>query len=48
VSHPMNGQFSRVRSDKLLDYLKQLNQKVKIEVSRHPKGEPYQQVTFDP
>jgi predicted XRE-type DNA-binding protein len=46
VSHLMNGHFSRFTTDKLLDFLKRLNQKVKIEVSRHHKGEPYQQVIF--
>jgi predicted XRE-type DNA-binding protein len=48
VSHLMNGQFSRFTTDKLLDFLKRLNRKVTIEVSRHHKGEPYQQVTFAP
>ena len=33
---------------KLLDFLKRLDRKVTIEVSRHHKGEPYQQVTFAP
>jgi predicted XRE-type DNA-binding protein len=46
VSHLMNGHFSRFTTDKLLDFLRRLDQKVKIEVSRHHKGEPYQQVTF--
>jgi predicted XRE-type DNA-binding protein len=46
VSHLMNGHFSRFTTDKLLDFLKRLDQKVKIEVSRHHEGEPYQQVTF--
>jgi predicted XRE-type DNA-binding protein len=46
VSHLMNGHFSRFTTDKLLDFLKRLDQKVKIEVSRHHKGEPYQQVTY--
>jgi predicted XRE-type DNA-binding protein len=46
VSHLMNGHFSRFTTDKLLDFLKRLDQKVKIEVSRRHKGEPYQQVTF--
>lgn len=46
VSHLMNGHFSRFTTDKLLDFLKRLDQKVTIEVSRHHKGEPYQQVTF--
>jgi predicted XRE-type DNA-binding protein len=48
VSHLMNGHFSRFTTDKLLDFLKRLDQKVTIEVSRHHKGEPYQQVTFGP
>jgi predicted XRE-type DNA-binding protein len=46
VSHLMNGHFSRFTTDKLLDFLKRLDRKVRIEVSRHHKGEPYQQVTF--
>jgi len=46
VSHLMNGHFSRFTTDKLLDFLKRLDRKVTIEVSRHRKGEPYQQVTF--
>jgi predicted XRE-type DNA-binding protein len=48
VSHLMNGHFSRFTTDKLLDFLRRLDQKVKIEVSRHHKGEPYQLVTFVP
>ena len=48
VSHLMNGHFSRFTADKLLEFLRRLDQKVKIEVSRHHKGEPYQQVTFTP
>ena len=48
VSHLMNGRFSRFTTDKLLDFLKRLNRKVTIEVSRHRKGEPYQQVTLAP
>lgn len=48
VSHLMNGHFSRFTTDKLLDFLKRLNRKVRIEVSRRQKGEPYQEVTFAP
>jgi predicted XRE-type DNA-binding protein len=48
VSHLMNGHFSRFTTDKLLDFLQRLNQKVKIEVSRHHEGEPYRQVIFAP
>src|SRR5215472_783415 len=46
VSHLMNGHFSRFTTDKLLDFLKRLDRKVTIEVSRHHKGEPYREVTF--
>jgi predicted XRE-type DNA-binding protein len=48
VSHLMNGHFSRFTTDKLLDFLKRLDRKVTIEVSRRHKGEPYQEVTFAP
>jgi predicted XRE-type DNA-binding protein len=48
VSHLMNGHFSRFTTDKLLDFLRRLDRKVTIEVSRHQKGEPYQEVTFAP
>ena len=48
VSHLMNGHFSRFTTDKLLDFLKRLDQKVTIEVSRRHRGEPYQEVTFAP
>ena len=48
VSHLMNGHFTRFTTDKLLDFLKRLDRKVIIEVSRHQKGEPYQEVTFAP
>jgi hypothetical protein len=44
----MNGHFSRFTTDKLLDFLKRLNRKVTIEVSRHHNGEPYRRVTFAP
>ena len=46
VSHLVNGHFSRFTTDKLLDFLKRLDRKVTIEVSRRHQGEPYQQVTF--
>jgi predicted XRE-type DNA-binding protein len=48
VSHLMNGHFSRFTTDKLLDFLKRLDRKVTIKVSRHHKGEPYQHVSFAP
>jgi predicted XRE-type DNA-binding protein len=46
VSHLMNGHFSRFTTDKLLDFLKRLEQKVTIEISPHHVGEPYQRVAF--
>jgi predicted XRE-type DNA-binding protein len=46
VSHLMNGHFSRFTTDKLLDFLKRLGQKVTIQVSCHHRGEPYQEVTL--
>jgi predicted XRE-type DNA-binding protein len=48
VSHLMNGHFSRFTTDKLLDFLKRLDQKVTIQISSHHQGEPYQQVIFAP
>jgi predicted XRE-type DNA-binding protein len=46
VSHLMNGHFSRFTTDKLLDFLKRLNQKVTIQISPHRPGEPYHEVRF--
>lgn len=46
VSHLMNGHFSRFATDKLLDFLKRLDQKVTIQISLHKPGEPYQEVAF--
>ena len=46
VSHLMNGHYSRFTTDKLLDFLKRLNQKVTIEISPHQPGEPFQKVAF--
>lgn len=46
VSHLMNGHFSRFTTDKLLEFLKRLEQKVTIEISPHLAGEPYQRVAF--
>jgi predicted XRE-type DNA-binding protein len=48
VSHLMNGHFSRFTTDKLLNFLKRLDQKVTIQVSHRHEGEPYQQVVFAP
>jgi predicted XRE-type DNA-binding protein len=46
VSHLMNGHFSRFTADKLLDFLKRLDQKVTIQIRPHVPGEPYQEVGF--
>jgi predicted XRE-type DNA-binding protein len=48
VSHLMNGHFSRFTTDKLLDFLRRLDRKVTIQVSRHRRGEPFQEVTLAP
>ena len=42
----MNGHFSRFTTDKLLDFLKRLDQKVTIQISPHKEGEPYHQVAY--
>jgi len=46
ISAIMRAKFSRFSQERLIGFLNKLNQKVTIEVSRHRKGEPYQQVTF--
>src|SRR5262249_44659908 len=46
VSHLMNGHFSRFSTEKLLDFLKRLDQKVTIRIREHRPGEPYQEVGF--
>lgn len=46
VSHLLNGHFSRFTVDKLLDFLKRMNQKVTIKISPHKQGEPYHNVAF--
>ena len=46
VSHLLNGHFSRFTVDKLLDFLKRMNQKVTIQISPRGQGEPYQHVDF--
>lgn len=46
VSHLMNGHYSRFTTDKLLDFLKRLDRKVTIQITRHRRGEPYQQVAL--
>lgn len=44
ISHLLNGHFSRFTTDKLLEFLKRMNQKVTIQISPHRNGEPYQHV----
>jgi predicted XRE-type DNA-binding protein len=44
VSHLMNGHYSRFTTDKLLDFLRRLDQTVSIRITPHRPGEPYQQV----
>jgi predicted XRE-type DNA-binding protein len=46
VSKLINGQYHLFAEGRLFTFLKCLEQKVTIRVSRHRKGEPYQQVTF--
>ena len=46
VSHLMNGHFSRFTADKLLEFLKRLDQKVTIQIGPHKPGEPFQEVGF--
>jgi predicted XRE-type DNA-binding protein len=46
ASHLMNGHFNRFTTDKLLDFLRRLDQKVTIRISAHKPGEPYQEVGF--
>ncbi len=46
VSHLLNGHFSRFTTDKLLDFLKRMDQKVTIQISPHKQGEPFHQVAF--
>jgi predicted XRE-type DNA-binding protein len=46
VSRLMNGQYHLFAEGRLFAFLKALEQKVTIQVSRHHKGEPYQEVTL--
>ncbi|MDR3557810.1 MAG: helix-turn-helix transcriptional regulator [Syntrophobacteraceae bacterium] len=48
VSHLMNGHFSRFTIDKLLDFFKQLDKKISIQISQHKRGEPYQEIGLVP
>ena len=42
----MNGHFSRFTTDKLLEFLKRLDQTVSIRIRPHRPGEPYHEVGF--
>ena len=44
VSAIMRAKFSRFSQERLIGLLNKLEQKVTIHVSRHHRGEPYQQV----
>lgn len=46
VSHLLNGHFSRFSTDKLLHFLKLMDQTVTIQISPHRQGEPYHRVAF--
>jgi len=48
VSHLMNGHFNRFTTDKLLDFLRRLDQKVSIRISPHRPGEPYREIGVAP
>jgi predicted XRE-type DNA-binding protein len=46
VSHMMDGYFNEFTTDKLLEFLKQLDRKVTIHISSRRPGEPFQEVGF--
>jgi predicted XRE-type DNA-binding protein len=46
ISRLLNGHFSRFTTDKLLDFLKRMNQKVTIQIRPHKDGESYQDVFY--
>jgi predicted XRE-type DNA-binding protein len=48
VSAIMRAKFSRFSQERLIGFLNRFEQKVTIQVSRHHRGEPYQQVTVAP
>jgi predicted XRE-type DNA-binding protein len=48
VSAIMRAQFRRFSQERLIGFLNKLEQKVTIHITRHRKGEPYQQVTISP
>jgi predicted XRE-type DNA-binding protein len=48
VSAIMRAKFRRFSQERLIGLLNKLEQKVTIHITRHRKGEPYQQVTLSP
>ncbi|MDZ4699939.1 MAG: helix-turn-helix transcriptional regulator [Rhodothermales bacterium] len=46
VSHLMNGHFSRFTTDKLLDFLSLLDQKVIIQIRPRLEGEPREEIGY--
>ena len=48
VSLLMNARFDRFSTDRMLDLLQRLNQKVTFQVSPHHKGEAYHAVSYQP
>lgn len=44
VSHLLNGHFSRFTVDRLLDFLKKMNQKVVIQISPRSQNEAFHEV----
>lgn len=45
VSTIMRAKFSRFSQERLIGFLNRFEQKIIIQVSRHHRGEPYQEVT---
>lgn len=48
VSALMCAKFHRFSQERLIGFLNKLNLKVTIQVSRHQRGEPFQQVSITP
>ena len=48
VSALMCAKFHRFSQERLIGFLNKLNLKVTIQISRHQRGEPFQQVSIAP
>ena len=48
VSALMCAKFHRFSQERLIGFLNKLNLKVTIQISRHQRGEPFQQVSITP